>query len=352
MSSDHSLSFFWLAAAVVAGWLVHLLAPYLSPFVTAAILGYIGAPLVGRLERRRVPRTAGAALVLLLMLALTAAMVAVVAPLVAAQVGQLVETLPAIGRRLGQALVAVAPQLSEAVETQDWSAVLPELAQDGELVSMGMLKSLAASLGSGIGTLFAVAANVALVPLVLFYVLRDWDRIIARCDELLPRARAGRVREILGECDRILGEFLRAQLAVILIMVALYSALLWPTGVNFAFAIGAIAGVFVFVPYFGFLLGLALGLLVAWAQGGGAAMVGAVALAMTVGTLVESFAVTPLIVGKRTGLHPVTILLLLAAGGGLFGFVGMLLALPAGAVGTVLLRHARERYMASRAYRP
>lgn len=350
MSSDHSLLFFWLAAAVVAGWLVHLLSPYLTPFVTAAILGYIGAPLVARLERRRVPRGLGAAAVLLLMLALAAALAAVVAPLVAGQVGQLVEALPGMAKRLGEALAAVSPGLAAALEGEDWAALLPELTGGAGTVGLGMLRSVVGSLGSGIGTLVAVVANAALVPLVLFYVLRDWERIVAGVDGLLPRGRAAEIRGLARSCDRILGEFLRAQLAVILIMVALYSALLWPTGVNFAFAIGAIAGVFVFVPYFGFALGLCVGLLVAWSQGGGFALAGAVALAMTAGTLVESFAVTPLIVGKRTGLHPVAILLLLAAGGGLFGFVGMLLALPAGAVGAVLARHARERYLASRAY--
>ena len=348
--SSYNLPLFWLAAALAFGWLVHLLAPYLAPFLTAAVLGYIGAPLVGKLERHRVPRTAGAAAVLLLAIGLIFALLAVLAPLIARQAAQLAESVPAMLERMRAAAAAFAPGLEDSLQNLDWTGVGAKLSEQEGLIDGRLVGGIASYLGSGVDAAVVVAVNIVLVPLVMFYILRDWDAAVGHVDRLLPRRSAGKIREIVCACDRIVGEFLRAQLSVILVMIAVYSFLLWLTGIDFAFAIATVTGLFTFIPYFGFIVGLALALLVSWTQGGGFELAGWATLAMLVGTAIESFAVTPLIVGKRVGLHPVAILLLLAAGGGLFGFAGVLLALPAGAVGIVLLRYGRDRYLASQAY--
>ncbi len=346
--SNYSLPIFWLAVAVVSGWVVHLLSPYLAPFVTAAILGYIGAPLVGRLERLGAPRGLGASLVLLLITSLVTASLALLVPIVTQQAAQLAKSAPAMIAHIQGALQSLAPGLAEV----DLATLRSLVAERPELIDKDILKAAISYIGGGLDVFLLIVMNGALVPLILFYVLRDWNRILASIDQLFPRANAERIRGIVRDCDAVLGEFLRAQLLVIIIMVAVYSTLLSLVGIKFAFAIATLAGVFTFVPYFGFLLGLGLGLLVAWTQGGGLGLAGAVAAAMTVGTAIESFGVTPLIVGKRIGLHPAVILLVLAASGGLFGFVGILLAVPVGAVVMVLLRHARDSYLKSKAYQP
>jgi predicted PurR-regulated permease PerM len=185
---------------------------------------------------------------------------------------------------------------------------------------------------------------------VLYYLLVDWDVLVRRLDELIPRRWQAQAHALLSEVDRVLGEFLRGQLLVMLVLAAYYALALTLAGVEFALPLGVITGLLIFIPYVGFSLGLVLALLSALLQESGLAPLIAVAVIYGGGQLIESFVLTPWLVGDRIGLHPVAVIFALLAFGQLFGFVGLLLALPAAACVLVGLRALRRRYLASDLY--
>jgi predicted PurR-regulated permease PerM len=203
-----------------------------------------------------------------------------------------------------------------------------------------------------IGGLAVVAflVNLLLVPVVLFYLLRDWHALRERADRLVPRHMHAKTREILREVDVVLAEFLRGQLTVILVMSVYYVLALWLARLEFALPIGLITAALVFIPYVGALLGFVLGSIAALMQFDSLWGLAWVWLAFGIGQTLEGMAVTPLLVGKRIGLHPVTVIFALLAFGQLFGFFGVLLALPASAALLVALRHLRRAYLASSLY--
>jgi predicted PurR-regulated permease PerM len=193
-------------------------------------------------------------------------------------------------------------------------------------------------------------ANLVLVPLVTFYLLRDWDTSIRRIDELLPRRIAPTIERLARDCDVVLGHFLRGQLTVMFALAVVYSLGLWWVGIELALLIGLFAGLVSFVPYLGFILGIVAAGIAAVVQFHDALHVLQVFLVFGVGQVLESFVLTPLLLGDRIGLHPLGVIFAVMAGGQLFGFVGVLLALPVAAVIGVLLRYAHERYINSRLY--
>ncbi|MDE2195887.1 MAG: AI-2E family transporter, partial [Gammaproteobacteria bacterium] len=192
--------------------------------------------------------------------------------------------------------------------------------------------------------------NLVLIPVVTFYLLRDWDRLMARSAALLPRAAAPTVTRLARDCNTVLGAFLRGQLLVMLCLAILYSLGLSVIGLDSAVAIGVIAGLLSFVPYLGIFTGIILALLSAIIQGQGWPLLVEVLIVFGVGQLLSDFVLTPRLVGERIGLHPLLVIFAILAGGELFGFAGVLLALPVAATGTVLVRYAHERYIKSRLY--
>jgi predicted PurR-regulated permease PerM len=339
----------WLAIALATGALLYVLSPILAPFLFAAILAYILDPLVERMSGRYVPRALAVVLVMVGVLLLVAALALVVLPVFARELQQLAERLPAFIDWLN---LRVTPFLEErlGVALQFDAATARALA--GELVAdnQDLVGKLLGSLKIGGLALLAFLVNVLLVPVVLFYLLRDWDRLLARVDRLIPRRAHARARRILGEVDAVLAEFLRGQLTVILVMAAFYVAALWLAGLEFALPIGLITGLLVFVPYVGALLGFVLATAAAALQFDDLWRIAWVWLAFGVGQALESMAVTPWLVGERIGLHPVAVIFALLAFGQIFGFFGVLLALPASAALLVGLRHLRGAYLASSLY--
>jgi len=205
-------------------------------------------------------------------------------------------------------------------------------------------------LGSSGGAIVGALVNLLLIPVAMFYLLRDWDVLVARLDELIPRDWHGKVTEIVAEVDRVLAEFLRGQISVMLLMSAYYVAALWLAGLEFALPIGILAGLLVFVPYLGMILGLSLATLAALMQFpsfGGVLLVWA---AFGAGQLLEGMVVTPWLVGDRIGLHPLAVIFALLAFGQVFGFFGLLLALPLSAILLVALRHGKAWYLSSSMY--
>jgi predicted PurR-regulated permease PerM len=193
--------------------------------------------------------------------------------------------------------------------------------------------------------------NLLLIPVVTFYFLRDWDGMIVRVRELLPRNIEPRVMELARQSDEVLSAFLRGQLAVMLALGLIYSIGLWLAGLKLAFLIGMSAGLLSFVPYLGGVLGVGGAVIAALVEHRDLIHVVYVLIVFGFGQTMEGFVLTPWLVGDRIGLHPVAVIFAILAGGQLFGFLGVLLALPATAVLMVILRHVHERYVQSELYR-
>jgi len=340
----------WPALALALLLLLYFLSPILAPFLLGAILAYICDPMVDSLERKRVPRTLAVVLVMLLLFALLVLLTLILVPLFYKEVKLLSERLPGY---LGQLNAHLGPWLKRqfGAEVQIDAASLRQLVTDSLQGTEGIGLKLLQSLKIGGLTVIGYVVNLVLVPVVLFYLLRDWKELVARLDRLVPRRWHEKTREIVRETDAVLAEFLRGQISVILVMSAFYTVGLWLAGLEFFLPVGIITGVLVFVPYIGMLTGLVLATLAALMQFGATSGLVWVGVVFAAGQALEGMAVTPLLVGQRIGLHPVAVIFALLAFGQIFGFFGVLLALPASAALLVALRHLRRRYTASPFYK-
>ena len=339
----------WLAIALAIGGLLYALSPILAPFLAGAIFAYVLNPLVGRLTGRYLPRVVAVVLVLLFALALVVALSLIVLPLFIKELGLMAERLPALLAWINEQF---APWLKERfhVNFQLDIDMVKQLAGSILANNQDLVAGLLGSLKIGSLALIAFLLNLLLVPVVLFFLLRDWNAFMARIDGIVPRRLHAKAREILGQIDAVLAEFLRGQLIVMLVMSVYYTAALSLAGLEFALPVGIITGVLVIVPYAGAFTGVLLGTAGALLQFDSLAGVAWVWVAFGVGQVLEGMAVTPLLVGKRIGLHPVAVIFALLAFGQIFGFFGVLLALPASAALLVTLRHLRVAYLASTLY--
>ena len=337
----------WMAVAVLTGVLLYLLAPILSPFLFAAILAYICNPLVERLAKRGVPRSFAAAIVLALLIAVTTVLVLILLPLVVRQVRAVAEQLPIY---VEWARTYVAPWVQEnfGVELE------VQLVRDWVRENAAELQSLAVRLLPSIRTgglaLIEFALNLVLVPVVLFYLLRDWDNLVRHIDVMIPRRWHATTRTIFRDIDRVLGEFLRGQLLVMFLMSVFYIVGLWLVGLEYALAVGLIAGLLTFVPYLGVIVGAGLATLTGVLQFDSYTPIFWIWGIFFAANMLEGYVFVPLLVGDRIGLHPVTVMFALLAFGQLFGFFGVLLALPVSAALLVWLRYLRGRYLGSGIY--
>ena len=328
------------AAGALAAVLLFVAREALVPFVFGALAAYICAPAVERLSRHMPRRAAAALLAAAAVLLLLAAPVLIV-PVLAVQVFELLSLLPAAADAIRERLDMLVPA-GDGFDLGDVGDILPGLGEYAGSAGSA-IAGIFSWLGSGLGALATLLATLLIMPLVMFYLLADWDGALSRGRMLLPQAVRAPALEVLGVCDRVLSEFLRAQLLVIVIMMILYSLLLALAGVPYPAALGAISGLLVFIPYAGFAVGLILALAVTALDFSGYAALAWAAGAMVAGALIESLWITPWLIGERIGLGPVAVLLALAVMGSAFGMVGMLLAIPAAAVAAALWRHYCRR---------
>ncbi|MGH8671205.1 MAG: AI-2E family transporter, partial [Burkholderiales bacterium] len=344
-----ALTYLWiLGLALVTALLLYQLGPILAPFLFAAILAYIFNPLVDWLQAHRVPRTLGVVMVVVLLALSLMTLVLLLIPFLETEISQFYRRLPLYLEWMRQQL---APWLQQKLGVKlDWEQ-LKQLAGTHLSGAGGVMAKLAASITSGGAALLAFFANVILVPVVFFYLLRDWNQVIANVDALVPRRWYAETGVIAREMDRVLAEFLRGQLSVMLVMSAFYVLALWMIGLNYALPIGLITGMLVFIPYVGAVAGFLLGSLAAVVQFSSPGEMVPVWLVFGVGQVLESALITPWLVGDRVGLHPAAVIFALLAFGQLFGFFGVLLAIPASAAILVALRHYRAKYLDSAAYR-
>ena len=332
------------------GWVFSLLSNALSPFIAAALLAYACDPLVDRLEARGIGRAVGSALVIMFLGVLILGLLMTVIPLFVELSGRITtrvpllldtlqtQTLPWIKQKFGLTIQLDLPHL------QAFAAKHARQIESLTQAAMGT------AMQSG-KILLNLSMMGILVPVVMYYLLVDWDHLMAKIDALIPHRWTTPTREIAREIDQVLGQFLRGQGSVMLTLACYYAIALTIAGVDFSLPVGLLTGLLIFIPYLGFSLGFTLALLTAALQGGDFTPVLAVIGIYGAGQLLESFVLTPWLVGERIGLHPVVVIFALLAFGQLFGLVGMLLALPAAAAILVALRAARRHYLDSDFYK-
>lgn len=346
-AQKQSLAWFGIGAALaLALW---LLGPVLTPFVVAAVLGYALNPLVDALARRRMPRPLAALLVEVLALLVALAALLLIVPILVKELPVLRDQIPVLLTRLD---VWLQPKLARfgidvALDVASIKAFI--LSHMGDNTDSWLGTALD-SLRIGGSFMLGLLGGAVLLPLVLYYVLVDWPQIVARTQALVPPRTRAAFDSFMSECDRMLGQYLRGQLLVMAILAAFYSIGLALFGFDLALPVGVFTGVAVFIPYVGFGLGLLLALLVGLLQFGGLYGIVAVAVVYGLGQVVESFYLTPRLVGERIGLHPITVIFALLAFGQLFGFIGVLIALPVSAVGAVAFQRLKALYLGSPLY--
>jgi predicted PurR-regulated permease PerM len=339
----------WLAIATAVAFLFWLLAPILAPFLFGAILAYILDPIVERLTRRYIPRTLAVLVVMLLVFALFVALLLVVLPLLYKETRLLVEKLPAFLDWTNQ---HAAPWLKQKfdLEMQFDVQTVKQMARDAFAGNDDLMKRLLSSVGVGGLAVLSFIVNLVLVPVVLFFLLRDWNTLLPNVERLIPPRVRPKALAMAREVDAVLAEYLRGEVLVIFIMSTYYVVALSLARLEFALPIGIITGLAVIVPFVGISIGVFLATAAALLQFDNLTGVLWVWLAIGLGQALEGMLVTPLILGNRIGLHPVAVIFALLAFGQVFGFFGVLLALPASAVVLVGLRHLRAAYVASPLY--
>ncbi len=335
---------FWIATAIGSGILFYLLADVVAPFLAGMALAYILSPAVDVLARWSVPRIVGAVLMLAASLGLVLGVFLLLLPVLLAQVSAVVEKLPDYIEHLRMILMPLLSSLPFDLEL-----AAPEVFKGSEAIAPGLL----ASLWSGGEAFISILSFLVITPIIGLYMLRDWPKIIARVDDLMPRKRVKELRAIAKEIDEALSASLRGQLSVCLALAVFYAVALQLLGLDFGLLIGIFSGLISFIPYagavFGFLLAMQAGLLQFWPDWLWA--LGLCAGVFLAGQIIEGYWLTPQWVGKKVGLHAVWIIFALLAFGALWGFAGLLLALPASAAIGVLIRHGLGLYQHSAFYK-
>jgi predicted PurR-regulated permease PerM len=344
----------WLMLVIGFVFLTYLLSPILAPFLIAAVLAYICDPLVDKLcligfNHHKIPRTIATIIVLIGLMLVIVILFLILIPLLQKQTFIISQRLPLmldvvhgqfepwLQNKFGVSLNINAEEIRNIIQ-ENWQG------------TRGFISNALQTAGSKGLALIGLLANIVLIPVVLFYLLRDWDILIGKIGELIPRKWSKKTIEIAKDVDNVVAEFLRGQLSVMLSLCVFYSIGLWLAELDMALSIGLIAGLLSFVPFIGFAVAFILALLLAVLQFNSLHDVIPVLIVFGVGQVIESYLLTPYLVGDRIGLHPVIVILALLAGGQLFGFVGVLLALPISAAIAVGLTHLKESYLTSDSY--
>ncbi len=350
-----SRQWFLLALAAAFFWLVYRLAPVITPFAISAALAYLGDPVVDRLEKIgigkwHISRTLAVSIVFVLMTGGIFLLFLIVFPLLQKQVEHLVQSVPgALEWFAGTVLPWLQAKLGLTGLSLDTETITHALKAYWKELSSATLSVLGTVSRSGQAVL-GWLMNLILIPVVTFYLLRDWDLLVDGIRKLLPRRTESTVIRLSGEINAVLAAFVRGQLMVMFALGVIYTAGLWLLGLDLAFIIGMGAGLLTIVPYLGTVVGLVAAVLAAAFQFQDLFHTVMVLLVFAVGQTLEGMVLTPKLLGDRIGLHPVAVIFAILAGGQLFGFLGILLALPVTAALNVLVRHLRDEYTKSTLY--
>jgi len=339
----------WLLVGGVLLALVVLLAPILMPFVVGGGLAYVGDPVVDRLQRLRLSRTAAVCIVFVVLSLLGLAALLLLVPMLYHQFLALLRNIPewlawlqnTVLPRLGYTLPAGVQLDAEGLKnivTSHWSE------------AGGVAQALWERVSQSSKLLLITFANLLLIPVVSFYLLRDWDELLAWIRGVIPPRYLPRVGQLAGEADEVLGAFIRGQLSVMAVLALYYAVALWLAGLDLALLVGLIVGAISFVPYLGSIIGVLIAVIAMLVQTQDPSSLVWIAVVFGIGQFLEGNVLTPWLVGDRIGLHPVAVIFAVMAGGQLFGFLGVLLALPVAAVVAVLMRHTKQEWLRSVLY--
>lgn len=337
---------YWSIAIVALLVVLWFLGDVILPFVLGGAIAYLLDPIADRFERLGLSRIVSVGIITLLAALIFILLVLLVIPTLIQQTAALIDTAPDLFNQLQTFLTERFPQLLDADSTirQQLIAIGESIQSKGGDVVNGVVSS---ALG-----LINVVILLVVVPVVAFYLLLDWDNMTAKIDDMLPRDHVNVVRRLASQIDNTLASFIRGQGTVCLILGSYYAVALMLAGLNFGLVVGFVAGLISFIPYVGALVGGALAIGLALFQFWGDWLsIGLVAGIFAVGQFLEGNILTPKLVGNSIGLHPVWLIFALSVFGSLFGFVGMLVAVPVAAVIGVLARYAIEQYKDSRLYR-
>jgi predicted PurR-regulated permease PerM len=341
---------FWAAALAAFLLFLFVFSPILLPFVAGMALAYMLDPLAEWFERRRFSRLAATLIILILFVIVAVMFVIILVPVLINQLGALVADLPSYVKRI--------ETLITDLLSSDWATRLgidPERVRSSvsDYLSQGAtwLATLIPSILSGGLAFINLVSLLVVTPVVAFYLLYDWDRMIANVDSWLPRDNVGEIRRLAREMNRVIAGFVRGQALVSLTLGTFYAAGLVFLGVNFGFLIGLLAGIISFIPYVGSILGFFVSVGIATVQfWPDWIWIVATAALFVIGQVLEGYVLQPYFIGTNVGLHPVWLMFALFAFGLLFGFVGLLIAIPAAAAVGVLVRYALGRYLESPIY--
>jgi len=341
----------WLALLVLAGGLIWLLSPILTPFVLSALLAWLGNPLVLRLEKAGRSRNTAVIIVFVLMSLILALTLILLIPLLEGQIRELILWLPRLAEwTTGTVIPWIETRFNVSLQQYFDPMAIVNLIKKHWQQAGGVAATVLGGISKSGLAILGWVATISLIPVVTYYFLRDWQSMLDRLQALIPRPVEPTFMKLARESDAVLGNFMRGQISVMLVLGMIYALGLWLVGVEFGFLIGFIAGLVSFVPYLGAFVGISAALIAALVQGMDPMHLGLVVAVFVVGQTLESFILTPWLVGDSIGLHPVAVIFSIMAGGQLFGFLGVLLALPVTAVVMVLLRYAHEQYTGSNLY--
>jgi len=345
---------FWIGLIIVGLLFLYAVRGILLPFVVGMAIAYLADPLADKLEKWGLSRAVATTLITVIFFAVVAVALILITPLIAGQLLGLVQRLPLYFERASSFVVPIVNELLAKLPTElnltDISIgreALGKYAQDG----LKWLLRLLSEIWSGGLAMVNLVSLLVITPVVAFYLLWEWDAIVATIDSWLPRRQADAVRRIVSDIDSVLSGFVRGQAMVCVILAAFYGVSLSLVGLEFGFVIGVASGALSFIPFVGAIFGAVASVGVALVQfWPDYIWIGAVAAIYGVGQILEGNVLTPKLVGGKVGLHPVWVIFGLLAGGVLFGFVGMLLAVPLTAVIGVVARFAITEYLDSRFY--
>lgn len=344
----------WLSVALAFVLLLSLLGPILMPFIVAATLAYVLNPWVDKLNKIRIkkvrlPRSAAATIVIFVLITVVLAVLLVMLPILQKQIPQLQSQIPLFLNKIDEIITPILKNFGFNVHIDSATIknfMTEHLTNSGEEVG----KAVFSSLKVGGTAVLGLMANLILIPIVLFYLLVDWHQLMGRIKSFIPQRWLKQSTSWVREVDELLGQYLHGQVLLMIALAVYYSVGLSIAGFDLALPVGILTGLLVFIPYLGFGIGLFLALVSAVLQFTDMSGLIAVAVIYGIGQVLESFYLTPKLVGERIGLHPLVVIFALMAFGQLFGFIGILVALPASAVLSVALKYVRLSYLSSSFY--
>jgi predicted PurR-regulated permease PerM len=339
-----------VAGILAVGWLIYLLMPILTPFVAGALIAYLSDPLADRLEALGLKRQNAVIVVFAVIVLVIGLVLLLIIPMLEEQISRFIDNLPAYTRWFKTSVVPwVQKHLGVRIKFVDLEQVAGVLSGHWQQAG-GVATTVLSSLSHSGAVVISWLMNLVLIPVVIFYLLRDWDDIVARVHDLLPRRWAPVVVILAEESDEVLSAVFRGQFAVMAALGTIYSIGLWLAGLDLALLIGMFSGLISFIPYAGSISGVVAASIAALAQFGDLWSIVPVLAVFGVGQMLEGVWLTPWLIGNKIGLHPVAVIFAVLAGGQLFGFLGVLLALPVASVIMVMIRHIHGFYKMSDLY--